>query len=146
MSRIQTEKEDYVSPITGSLSWNDQELGNFKEHLMRRVYVSWFLRKVIVPAICVLPVALFVLYMELSAVNLGDINRTLFLKFSHGNISGLSHYFVSTLRYTEIDSLLIIISAMLLAAFFGRRVIKNAYFFWAHDPLFEGFPLRERRF
>ena len=126
------------------ITWTEGELRRFQERLMRRVYFAWLLRKVLVPAFVIMPLAAFLLISKLSEIALRNIAGTLYLKLADFNVVGLFNYFINTIRFTELDSLLILTSSLLLAAFFGRKLIKDVYFFWFTGPLLRRYSVKER--
>ena len=113
--------------------WNEDDLSAFKKRVMRQVYFSWFLRKVLVPAFIILPITLILLAKELSSVAVGNILGTSMLKLSTFNFIGLFNYFIAAIRFTELDSLLVMTSSLLLVLFFGRKIIKDFYIYLVRD-------------
>lgn len=115
--------------------WSESELSAFKKRVMRHVYISWFAKKILLPAFVILPVSALILLRELSSVSLGSILGTAILKLQDFNFIGLWNYFIATIRYTELDSLLVMSSSFLLAVFFGRRIIRDFYAYLIRDSL-----------
>ncbi|HBT81210.1 TPA: hypothetical protein DEB04_00605 [Candidatus Giovannonibacteria bacterium] len=112
------------------INWTEQELIALKTRLMGRVYWAWFLKRVFIPAGLVLAVSGFILVKELSSVHLGIIAGNTLGQLAKLEFLGLANYFWVALRETEFDSFLIMVSAALLAAFFGRRLIRETLNFW----------------
>ncbi len=112
------------------INWTEQELIALKNRLMGRVYWAWFLKRVFIPAGLVLAVSGFILVKELSSVHVGIIVSNVLERVAKLELLGLTNYFWVALRETELDSLLIMVSATLLAAFFGRRLIRETLSFW----------------
>ena len=112
------------------INWTEQELIALKNRLMGRVYWAWFLKRVFIPAGLVLAVSGFILVKELSSVHVGIIVSNVLERVAKLELLGLTNYFWVALRETELDSLLIMVSSTLLAAFFGRRLIRETLSFW----------------
>lgn len=112
------------------INWTEQELIALKNRLMGRVYLAWFLKRVFIPAGLVLAVSGFILVKELASVHLGIIVSNTLERMAKLELLGLANYFLVAIRETELDSLLIMVSATLLAAFFGRRLIRETLSFW----------------
>lgn len=114
------------------INWTEQELTALKNRLMGRVYWAWFLKRVFIPAGLVLAVSGFILVKELASVHLGIIVSNTLERMAKLELLGLANYFLVAIRETELDSLLIMVSATLLAAFFGRRLIRETLSFWTN--------------
>ena len=115
--------------------WSENDLSAFKKRVMRRIYFSWFLKKVLVPAFVILPITVILLIKELSSVAVGNILGTSILKLSSFNFIGLFNYFIAAIRFTELDSLLVTTSSLLLTMFFGRKIIKDFYLYLVRDSV-----------
>jgi hypothetical protein len=125
-----------------NIEWTDEEFLELKRKTMRRVYMVWFLRKILVPAFVVLPLMGFLLFRQISLLTMTNILETTLLKLSEFNLIGLINYVVVAVRFAEIDALLILTSSLLLLAFFGRRLIRDLYLFWLREPALN---INERR-
>ena len=108
------------------INWNDSELARFKERTMRRIHWIWFMKKVIWPASFVLAVSGFILVKELLSMNLGIILNNILERVAKLEVLGLANYFLVAVRETEFDSLILILSALALGLFFGRKLIKES--------------------
>lgn len=126
-------------------NWGEKDLEAFKKRVMRRVYLSWFMRKVLIPAFIILPVTAILLVKELSSLAVKSIIGTAIFKLTSFNFIGFFHYFIDAIRFTELDSLLIMVSSAGLALYFGRRIIRDLYIYWFKSPLGIPYTLRARR-
>ena len=127
------------------IDWTNNELDLFRSKIMKRVYFTWFVRKVLVPAFVALPFASVLLIREFSKIEIFKIFETALSKASQFNIGGLFNYAIATIRYTELDSFLILVSSLLLAIFFARRLLRDVYQLWFGGPFFERYGIKERR-
>ena len=127
------------------IDWTNNELDLFRSKIMKRVYFTWFVRKVLVPAFVALPFASVLLIREFSKIEIFKIFETALSKASQFNIGGLFNYVIATIRYTELDSFLILVSSLLLAIFFARRLLRDVYQLWFGGPFFERYGIKERR-
>ncbi len=115
------------------MEWSSQELSHLKTRLMRRVYFSWFLKKALLPALIALPLAGLVLFLELSHFNLRIIANNIFQRLAAFDLAGLWKYFFAAIRETERDTLMVLLSTLLLAAFFARKLIRDTIAFWSQS-------------
>ena len=113
-----------------NMEWSSQELSHLKTRLMRRVYFSWFLKKALGPALIALPLAGLVLFLELSHFNLRVIANNILGRLAAFDLAGLWKYFFAAIRETERDALMVLLSTLLLAAFFARKLIRDTIAFW----------------
>ncbi len=125
--------------------WSQGELDDFKKAVMKRIYLSWFLRKVLLPASLILPAAIFLLVKEISNIAVSNVINTALIKLSHLNLIGLFNFIIAAIRFTEIDGLLIMISSFLLALFFGRKIIREFYSYITSNPMLLSGIMRIRR-
>ena len=116
-----------------NMEWSSQELSNLKTRLMRRVYFSWFLKKALGPALIALPLAGLVLFLELSHFNLRVIANNILGRLWAFDLAGLWKYFFAAIRETERDALMVLLSTLLLAAFFARKLIRDTIAFWSQS-------------
>lgn len=116
-----------------NLDWSAPELAELKRRLMRRVYAVWFLRKVFVPGVLVLPLAGWLVWQGLWKFNLGIILENTLARLGALDFSGLWKYFFVALRETEHDALLILLSASLLLAFFARKLVRDVNLLWTRQ-------------
>lgn len=115
------------------MEWSSQELSYLKTRLMRRVYFMWFLKKALLPALTALPLAGLVLFLELSRFNLRIISNNILVRLTAFDLAGLWKYFLVAIRETERDTLMVLLSVLLLAAFFARKLIRDTIAFWSQS-------------
>ena len=116
-----------------------------KESLMKRVYWTWFLRKAILPTAVVLGLSGFILVKELSNVNVTIIYTNILQRLSVLDIQGLADYSIGAVRYTELDSLSVMIASSLLALFFVRVLLRDLLVFLARSSSIQPLQTKARR-
>ena len=115
------------------MEWSSQELSHLKTRLMRRGDFLWFLKKALGPALIALPLAGLVLFLELSHFNLRVIANNILGRLWAFDLAGLWKYFFAAIRETERDALMVLLSTLLLAAFFARKLIRDTIAFWSQS-------------
>ncbi|MDP3785427.1 MAG: hypothetical protein Q8R12_05230 [bacterium] len=127
-------------------NWTEAEFRDLERSIMRRIYAVWFLRKVVLPAVLILPVAGFIVVRELSKINLGIIAENTFARLAALDLNGFLTYSVGAVRYTaHAGALLVVGSLVLLGAFFARRIIRDVIVFSAQESGLRPYSAKERR-
>jgi len=126
------------------ITWSEKELQTQKARIMRRVYFIWFLKKVIAPAIFIVPFVGFILFREISGYHVQIILNNTMERLSNFDLVGLSNYLVTALYYTEYDSLLMVGFAIFAGAFFARRLVRDVMLFWTRSFVLGGLAAREK--
>lgn len=126
-------------------SWSKAELEFLRKRLMRRVYVAWFVRKVLVPAFVVLPLGGYLLLTKIAEQNVSVLWNNAMFRLANFDLSGFLNYSVSAVRYTEMDSLLVGSASLLVAAFFAAKLLRDVSTMMGRNPLELLSPLRWRR-
>ena len=118
-----------------NLNWSDVELNGIKARILQRVYVSWFVRKIMVPTISVLAISGGVLFYAVKAQHVAMIFRNISKLLSNMDVIGLSKYLLVAVQKTELDLLALTVSATLLALYFSRKLIRETLSFWMKREL-----------
>ncbi len=127
------------------IDWTEGELHGFERRIMRRVYAVWFLRKVVLPAVLILPVAGFIVVRELASINLGVIAQNVLARLTELDLNGFLTYSVGAVRYTaHAGALLVVGSLVLLGAFFARRIIRDIIVFSTQGAGLNPYSSKER--
>ncbi|MBI4059471.1 hypothetical protein HY406_00195 [Candidatus Giovannonibacteria bacterium] len=131
--------------INKKFNWTDGELRDFEQRVMRRVYAVWFLRKVVLPVVLILPVAGFIMVRELSKINLAVIAQNVLARLAVFDLDGFLTYSVGAVRYTQhAGALLVVGSLVLLGVFFARRIIRDVIVFSTQGTGLSPYSSKER--
>ena len=126
------------------INWNEEELATLKRRIMRRVYLAWLLKRIVLPAFLVLPVAGFIFLQELSNFHLRVIVENTYRRILALDAAGLLRYFFAAIRETERDALMVALSSFLLAAFFARRLIRELIAFASQNSALNAAVIKEK--
>lgn len=125
--------------------WSKVEMELLRKRLMRRVYVAWFVRKVLVPAFVVLPLGGYLLFAKIAEQHVSVLWNNAMFRLANFDLAGFFSYSISAVRYTEMDSLLIGSASFLVAAFFAAKLLRDVSTMMGRNPAQLLSPLRWRR-
>ena len=111
------------------INWSEAELLTLKNRILKRVNLVWFLRKVLAPAVFVFTVSGFALFYAVSSQHVAVITQNISNRLSAFDLVGLAKYVLIAVQKTELDLLAMAVSATLLALYFGRKLIREAFNF-----------------
>ena len=112
------------------INWSDRELFELKSKILRRITTVWFLRRVLAPASFVLAASGAVLFYAIKAQHVAMIVKNISERLASFDLFELLKYLLVAVQRTELDLFVLSLSATLLAAYFGRRLVRESINFF----------------